>query len=634
MTRFQNSRTLVLALTLLLAPVTCSYAEEIQPLPIDVVQHDGPVDFEKEILPILRRNCLSCHNATTAKSDLNLESPKSMLKGGTIGEGLLPGNAAESVIFQTASHQSDPIMPPADNKVGAIALAPAELGLLRLWINEGAKGEITNAPKPIAFQPLPKGSVSIYSVGVSPDGRFAAASSGNQVFVYRLGLRQEVACLADPSLSPAQVADVDVVQSISFSPDGERIATAGFRAAKIWLHQQAPNKIDLPPVAAEARCLAVSSSGRLAAIGEANGVVEIYDVVAAKKLHSVQAHDNKIVCVAFNSNDGQFVTGSSSNEIRLWNVNDGVQAGEIRLSSPPTAVAFISQDSQIVTGHADNQIRVWSASNFSSEQAKSIKELGGHNGPITVLTVADALGAQFLSGSTDGVALHWDTASGNALRRYTHGAPISSVAIRGDGKRVATGSQSGTAKLWNAENGQAITDLAIDIQSQRAVERRQLSIELTRLQVSTGKSDLENATKLLTDEEANAKKSVESVAKAEAEVKLKTEAVTQPAAALDEADKALALLNAQLATAQATKVAAEMEQAQAAEALAKLQNGDEKLRTDAEVGKRAKDEVKQKAEADLNGIAAKVKAAEPLQATAAVAAKKALEEKATADANL
>ncbi len=634
MTRFQNSSTLVVALTILLAPVTFGYAEETQPLPIDVVQHNGPVDFEQEILPILRRNCLSCHNATTAKSDLNLESPKSMLKGGTIGEGLLPGNAVQSIIFQTASHQSDPIMPPADNKVGAIDLTPVELGLLRLWINEGAKGELTNAPKPIAFQPLPKGIVSIYSVGVSPDGRFAAASSGNQVFVYRLSSRQEVACLSDPSLSPASVADLDVVQSIAFSPDGERIATSGFRAAKVWLHQQAAIKTELPPTNAETRCLAVSNSGKFAAIGEANGVVEIYDLVAAKKLHSVRAHDSEIVCVAFNSNDSQWVTGSSSNEIRIWNVNDGVQAGQILLSTPPTAVAFIAQDSQIVTGHADNRIRVWPASDFSSEQAKSTKELGGHNGPITALSATDLSGSQFLSSSADGFAFHWDTASGNVLQRYNHGAPISSVSIRRDGKRVATGSQSGTAKLWNAENGQAIADLAIDIQSQRAVERQQLAIELTRLQVSNGKSNLENAAKLQTDEEANAKKSVESVAKAEAEVKLKTEAVSQPVTALDEADKALALLKTELAAAQAAKVAADSVQVQAAESLAKVQAGDEKLRSDAEVAKQAADEAKQKAEANLNEMAAKVKASEPLQATAAVAAKKAIEEKATADANL
>ena len=589
------------ALSFLTLTVTRGYTQEVQSIQIDNIKHDGPVDFEMEVLPILQRNCLSCHNATTSKSDLNLESPKSILKGGTMGNGLLPGNASDSIVFQTASHQSEPVMPPADNKVGAMNLTPAELGLLKLWIDEGAKGDLTNKPKPISFQPLPKGIVSIYSVGVSPDGRFAAASSGNQVFIYRLGLRQEVAHLADTSLSQANVADLDVIQSLAFSPDGERIATAGFRAARIWQHQPANQKTDFPPADAEVRCLAVSHSGQLAAIGEANGVVEIYDIAAAKKLHAIQAHDSEIVCLAFNSADTQLVTGSSTNELRLWNVTDGAQATQINLPSSPTAVAFISQDSQIATGHADNLVRLWLTSSSSSEPTTSIKELGGHNGPITALTTADKSGSQFLSASSDGVALHWDTASGNVLRRYNHGAPIRSVAIRSDGKRVATGSLSGIAKLWNAESGQHVADLALDIRSQREVERQQAAVDLTRLQVSNGKSDLENATKLQSEEQANAAKSIESVAMAEAEVKLKTEAAVQPVAALDAADKALALLKAELATAEAAK---------------------------------AVDEANQKTEVILNEITAKVKAAEPTQVTAAAAAKKAIEEKVTSEANL
>jgi len=34
------------------------------PIEIAEVKHEGPVDFEKEILPIFRRSCLACHNAT------------------------------------------------------------------------------------------------------------------------------------------------------------------------------------------------------------------------------------------------------------------------------------------------------------------------------------------------------------------------------------------------------------------------------------------------------------------------------------------------------------------------------------------------------------------------------------------
>ena len=58
-----------------------------EPIDIAEVKHEGDVDFEKEILPIFRRNCLACHSATEAESDLVLETPQTILKGGSEGPG-------------------------------------------------------------------------------------------------------------------------------------------------------------------------------------------------------------------------------------------------------------------------------------------------------------------------------------------------------------------------------------------------------------------------------------------------------------------------------------------------------------------------------------------------------------------
>ena len=37
-------------------------------LPIAKLERKSTVDFEKEILPVLRANCLACHNTTKAKA--------------------------------------------------------------------------------------------------------------------------------------------------------------------------------------------------------------------------------------------------------------------------------------------------------------------------------------------------------------------------------------------------------------------------------------------------------------------------------------------------------------------------------------------------------------------------------------
>ena len=67
------------------------------------VTHEGDVDFEKEILPIFRRKCLACHNNTDAESDLVLETPQSILKGGSEGPAAVPGKALESLLLKVSA---------------------------------------------------------------------------------------------------------------------------------------------------------------------------------------------------------------------------------------------------------------------------------------------------------------------------------------------------------------------------------------------------------------------------------------------------------------------------------------------------------------------------------------------------
>src|SRR5437867_693650 len=169
-------------------------------LPVVELKRDTPVDFEKEILPILKNNCLACHNQTKAKAGLNLETPQSMLKGGDSGPAVSPGRSAESLIFKAAAHlDPDLVMPPKDNKANASELKPEELALLKLWIDQGAKGEV-RAAAPVNWLDKPPALDPIFAVALTRDGQFAACGRGNQIAVYHLLSRQLVARLVDPNL--------------------------------------------------------------------------------------------------------------------------------------------------------------------------------------------------------------------------------------------------------------------------------------------------------------------------------------------------------------------------------------------------------------------------------------------------
>src|ERR1043165_2421739 len=100
--------------------------------PIAELKGHGPVDFGKEVLPILRKNCIACHGQVKPKADLNLETPAAIRKGGESGPAIVPSKGMESLLIKVASGRDEnSYMPPGKNNVGALALTSEEIGLVR-----------------------------------------------------------------------------------------------------------------------------------------------------------------------------------------------------------------------------------------------------------------------------------------------------------------------------------------------------------------------------------------------------------------------------------------------------------------------------------------------------------------------
>ncbi len=92
------------------------------------------VDFVKDIQPILADRCYSCHGPEKQKADLRWDSKESAFKSGDHGPIIVPGKSADSrVIKLVAGMEPDTLMPPKGDP-----LTPAQIGLLRAWIDQGA----------------------------------------------------------------------------------------------------------------------------------------------------------------------------------------------------------------------------------------------------------------------------------------------------------------------------------------------------------------------------------------------------------------------------------------------------------------------------------------------------------------
>lgn len=92
------------------------------------------VDFGQHIQPLFAEHCVSCHGDEKQKGGLRLDNKKLALQGGDGGKIIVPGQGAESrLVHLVAGLEPDEIMPPKGQP-----LSPADVGLLRAWIDQGA----------------------------------------------------------------------------------------------------------------------------------------------------------------------------------------------------------------------------------------------------------------------------------------------------------------------------------------------------------------------------------------------------------------------------------------------------------------------------------------------------------------
>lgn len=86
--------------------------------------------FELQIAPLFARHCLECHDSAIRKGGLDLSRKSAALAGGDSGLAIKPGQAAQSLLWQSVASNEMPKNRPA--------LSTEEKGTLRKWLDGGA----------------------------------------------------------------------------------------------------------------------------------------------------------------------------------------------------------------------------------------------------------------------------------------------------------------------------------------------------------------------------------------------------------------------------------------------------------------------------------------------------------------
>jgi mono/diheme cytochrome c family protein len=105
-----------------------------------------PVDYTRDIKPLLAKHCVECHGADKQRSNLRLDTAAAALRGGKSGPAIVPKKSAESrlILAVTGADGVKP-MPQKGSR-----LSDQQIALLRAWIDAGAPSpadEVASKPK-------------------------------------------------------------------------------------------------------------------------------------------------------------------------------------------------------------------------------------------------------------------------------------------------------------------------------------------------------------------------------------------------------------------------------------------------------------------------------------------------------
>ncbi len=137
--RFITVTCLLLVVSIPAANSAALTAEDAKPDPIAIEF------FEKQVRPLLVKQCVSCHGPAQQFSSLRVDSREALLKGGNRGPSLIPGDATLSLLGKAIRHEG--LKMPMGSK-----LAPDEIAAVEKWITLGAPWP-SASPAPSAAAP-------------------------------------------------------------------------------------------------------------------------------------------------------------------------------------------------------------------------------------------------------------------------------------------------------------------------------------------------------------------------------------------------------------------------------------------------------------------------------------------------
>lgn len=121
--------------------------------PLTVLSAEKPIDFSRDVQPILAARCMKCHGPGEKEGGLGFDSPEHAFAETESGhKAIIPGKPDESELIARITAEDDSIRMPPEGK----PLKAEEIALIKRWIAEGAEWSKHWAYRPLKKPPVPE----------------------------------------------------------------------------------------------------------------------------------------------------------------------------------------------------------------------------------------------------------------------------------------------------------------------------------------------------------------------------------------------------------------------------------------------------------------------------------------------
>ena len=435
----------------------------------------APPNYEDDVRPILKKHCLSCHNADKKENGLDLSSFKSVQLGSSGGAVVKAGLPKTSPLYLAISHHEDYApMPPNKPKLAAPTLkkihdwiaggllatagGKSQLREVAFNISAGSMKRPKNPAFPTILDPQPIAKTvsapAILALACSPWSNLIASSGHRQVLLFG----NETSVSGELQYLGALPFPEGDIHDIRFSRNGELLVVAGGIGAdsgnvavfEVRSGKRIATLGDEYDIVLSAD---ITADHKYVAVGTPAKLVKVYSTKDGKLVHRIKKHTDWVTVVRFSPDGQQLASADRNGGIHIWEMP---AAGILySLSEHKTKVTSLSwrQDSKVLASGAEDGHFIlwdmkdgWATRSIPAHVGKARSRYSRRSG---ILDIQFAHDGQLITTGRDHSLRSWKADGSSAAKAVdTMSLPLSN-AISPDGQHAFIGGFDGTIQIWN-----------------------------------------------------------------------------------------------------------------------------------------------------------------------------------------